>query len=162
MVALLTSCATDWNGEWGHSLRRALQFRWRGFDAEDFIDFIDDGQALGVGEGSFVVGAFAGLGVGGGEGLAVFGPFEFEFFAFNLQPGRPMAAALEGNEITDHLVEKIKSLLRGGPGGQLIAGRQEVLENGPVGQYTSSRYASGWRDCGSGGLLDGWISGLLD
>jgi hypothetical protein len=38
------------------------------------------GQALGVGEGPLVVGAFAGFGVGGGERLAVFGSFKFEFF----------------------------------------------------------------------------------
>ena len=67
--ALLTSCAT------GIELKRR-----RGFDAENFIDFIDDGSALGLGEGPFVVGAFAGFGVGGGERLAVFGSFKFEFF----------------------------------------------------------------------------------
>jgi hypothetical protein len=51
--ALLTSCAT------GIELKRR-----RGFDAENFIDFIDDGPALGLGEGPFVIGALAGLGGG--------------------------------------------------------------------------------------------------
>jgi hypothetical protein len=40
------------------------------FNAENLVSLVDDGEALGVGEGPFVIGAFAGLGVGGGEGLA--------------------------------------------------------------------------------------------
>ena len=127
------------------------------FNAENLVSLVDDGEAFGVGEGPFVIGALAGLGVGGGEGLAVFGPFKFEFFAVNVQPRRPIAAALEGDEITDHLVEKIKPLLRCGPGGQLIAGRQEVLGNGPVGEHTS-----GLMDDRGGGWVDGWITGLRD
>ena len=113
-------------GEGACPARAGPTGRWRGscrisFQAEDFVGFVDDGQAVGIAEGEFGIAEFSDFRFRSGEGVPVFLAVELEPFAFQLEPVAGMAAALEVDGIGDGQPQELEALRAFGQGRELSA-----------------------------------------